>query len=170
MNSLRSPIVLTIALGFGFGCIHTLFGMQDGPKTVQGEATHKSYGANFSRTTLMKWNFVRVDFADANFSRATLILVTFPYTNLANVNFSQATLRRVNFDGAILTGANFFQAHLVETDLLAAADLHGVNLYGVRGLSNKQLAQALARGAILRLPGRIGSEIVLEIINNLLEN
>jgi uncharacterized protein YjbI with pentapeptide repeats len=143
MNSLRFHVALTVVLGISFVGIPVLFGMQEAYKN-NGEENN---GVNLSHATLTDCDFTQADVTGAN--------------------FSHATLRRVNFDRAILTGANFSHARLVNTDLLAAADLHGVNLYGVRGLSKEQLVQALARGAILRLPNEIGSEVIAQIGMNL---
>jgi uncharacterized protein YjbI with pentapeptide repeats len=154
MNNVRFSMLI-LALGISCSCSHNLFGMK---------------GPSFVHSTLIECDIIQSDLTNANFSQATLTKVNFLCTNLTNANFSHTHLSEVNFEEAILTGANFYQANLVDTDLLEAADLHGVNLYGVKGLSQEQLTQALARGAILRLPKKIGSEVISRIVKNLLES
>jgi uncharacterized protein YjbI with pentapeptide repeats len=154
MNNVRFSMLI-LAFGISCSCSHNLFGMK---------------GVSFVRSTLIECDIIQSDLTNANFSHATLTKVNFPCSNLTNVNFSHAHLAKVNFDEAILTGADFSEANLVDTDLLEAADLHGVNLYGVKELSKKQLMQALARGAILRLPKNVGSEAIAQIVKNLLES
>jgi uncharacterized protein YjbI with pentapeptide repeats len=171
MNTFRFPTLLVLALSAGFLCTRPLLGAQKAPsdetKETQAEKKgRKAYNISFYHAHLTDVNFINIDLTDANFSKAHLTRVNLSNINLTRANLTAARLRLVNLNGAILTDADLALADLAEVDLTAAADLSGANLYGVKGLSNEQLEQALARGAILRLPANM-RWVLRECLKNL---
>jgi uncharacterized protein YjbI with pentapeptide repeats len=93
-------------------------------------------------------------------AKASLRKATLRSTNLSNANLNGVDFYKANLCGANLSGANLYGANLCEADL-NGADLTNVDittvktwtnarLHDVKGLTDKQLAECKAKGAIIQ--------------------
>jgi uncharacterized protein YjbI with pentapeptide repeats len=121
-------------------------------------------GANLRDASLGSCNLM-----EANLTRADLTAASLNGADLTRAILTEAVLTKTDFIKADLTGADLSEADLTEADLggatlnranLTEADLSGANigyvlgmqdadLRGVKGLSEKQLKDCKAKGAII---------------------
>ncbi len=112
------------------------------------------YGANLSEAFLEEANLSEAILTVANLSEADLSKANLRGVQLFYADLSKADLREANLSGAFLDEANLNKADLREANLSGvniedALSMKGTNLRGVKGLTQEQLANCRAKGAII---------------------